>query len=100
MNYIDFLRNKMAVSHETGFEVFPEELTATLYPHVKGTVRWAVKGGCRAIFSSFGMQKTVTQLEILRVITKREGGKALGNAIVPQVIYEIFKAIEDYEQKN
>lgn len=77
MNYIDFLRNKMAVSHETGFEVFPEELTATLYPHVKDTVRWAVKGGCRAIFSSFGMQKTVTQLEILRVITKREGGKAL-----------------------
>lgn len=77
MNYIDFLRNKMAVSHETGFEVFPEELTATLYPHVKDTVRWAIKGGCRAIFSSFGMQKTVTQLEILRVITKREGGKAL-----------------------
>ena len=77
MEYIDFLRNKMAVSHETGFEVFPDELTATLYPHVKDTVRWAIKGGCRAIFSSFGMQKTVTQLEILRVITKREGGKAL-----------------------
>lgn len=28
MNYIDFLRNKMAVSHETGFDVSPEELTA------------------------------------------------------------------------
>ena len=69
MNYIDFLRNKMAVSHETGFEVSSNELTETLYPHVKDTVRWAVKGGCRAIFSSFGMQKTVTQLEILRVIT-------------------------------
>lgn len=47
MNYIDFLRNKMAVSHETGFEVSPEELTPTLYPRVKYTVRWAVKGGCR-----------------------------------------------------
>lgn len=77
MEYIDFLRNKMAVSHETGFDVSPDELTTSLYPHVKDTVRWAVKGGCRAIFSSFGMQKTVTQLEILRVITKREGGKAL-----------------------
>lgn len=77
MNYIDFLRNKMAVSHETGFDVSPDELTTSLYPHVKDTVRWAVKGGCRAIFSSFGMQKTVTQLEILRVIIKREGGKAL-----------------------
>lgn len=77
MEYIDFLRNKMAVSHETGFDVSPDELTTSLYPHVKDTVRWAVKGGCRAIFSSFGMQKTVTQLEILRAITKREGGKAL-----------------------
>ena len=44
---------------------------------MKDTVRWAVKGGCRAIFSSFGMQKTVTQLEILRVITNRDGGKAI-----------------------
>ena len=67
----------MAISHNTGFEVSDSELTATLYPHVKDTVKWAIKGGCRAIFSSFGMQKTVTQLEILRIIVKNKGGKAL-----------------------
>ena len=77
MEYIDFLKAKMAISHNTGFEVKDEELTSTLYPHVRDTVKWAVLGGCRAIFSSFGMQKTVTQLEILRVILKREGGKGL-----------------------
>lgn len=77
MNYIDFLKKKMAISAETGFEVKDEELTPTLFPHVKDTVKWAIHGGCRAIFSSFGMQKTVTQLEICRIITKREGGKAL-----------------------
>lgn len=27
MNYIDFLKHKMAVSHETGFEVSSNELT-------------------------------------------------------------------------
>ena len=65
--YIEFLKDKMAISRQTGFEVNPDELTPSLYPHVKDTVRWAVSGGCRAIFSSFGMQKTVTQLEILPV---------------------------------
>lgn len=75
--YIEFLKKKMAISHETGFTVNPEELTPTLYPHVKDTVRWAVRGGRRAIFSSFGMQKTVTQLEIIRIILKHEGGKGL-----------------------
>lgn len=75
--YIEFLKDKMAISRNTGFEVKPEELTPSLYPHVKDTVRWAVQGGCRAIFSSFGMQKTVTQLEIIRIILRHEGGKGL-----------------------
>ena len=75
--YIDFLKDKMAISHETGFEINDDELTPSLYPHVKDTVKWAIKGGCRAIFSSFGMQKTVTQLEIIRIVLKHEGGKGL-----------------------
>lgn len=75
--YIEFLKDKMAISHNTGFDITPEELTHSLYPHVKDTVRWAISGGCRAIFSSFGMQKTVTQLEILKVIINHEGGKGL-----------------------
>lgn len=77
MEYLEFLTNKMAISHETGFEIKDEDLTPSLYPHVKDTVKWAVKGGCRAIFSSFGMQKTVTQLEIIRIILKYKGGKGL-----------------------
>lgn len=77
MEYIDFLKTKMAISQETGFKVKKSQLTKTLFPHVKDTVVWAVQGGCRAIFSSFGMQKTVTQLEILRLIAKHENGKCL-----------------------
>ncbi|MBQ9532419.1 MAG: DNA methylase N-4 [Prevotella sp.] len=74
MEYIDFLKSKMAISSQTGFDVSEGQLTPTLYPHVKDTVRWAVRGGCRAIFSSFGMQKTCTQLEILRIITEQNPG--------------------------
>lgn len=77
MEYLDFLKKKMAISSQTGFDIEDGELTASLFPHVKDTVKWAVKGGCRAIFSSFGMQKTVTQLEILRIIIAKKGGKAL-----------------------
>jgi len=77
MEYIEFLRSKMAVSIESGFKVSDDELTPSLFPHVKDTVKWAVSGGQRAIFSSFGMQKTVTQLEILRLIVAHEGGKGL-----------------------
>ena len=75
--YIDFLKEKMAISHDSGFQIDRNDLTPTLYPHVKDSVEWAIRGGCRAIFSSFGMQKTVTQLEILRLIVRHEGGKAL-----------------------
>ena len=75
--YQEFLKAKMAISHNSGFDISPEEITPSLYPHVKDTVRWAIRGGCRAIFSSFGMQKTVTQLEIIRIILKHQGGKGL-----------------------
>jgi hypothetical protein len=75
--YLDFLQSKMAISRQTGFDIDRSELTEGLYPHVRDSVDWAVKGGCRAIFSSFGMQKTVTQLEICRLIIRREGGKGL-----------------------
>ncbi|MBR5043035.1 MAG: DNA methylase N-4 [Bacteroidales bacterium] len=76
-SYIDFLKQKMAISSQSGFEIADSELTPSLFPHVKDTVKWAVRGGRRAIFSSFGMQKTVTQLEILRIILTREGGAGL-----------------------
>lgn len=89
MNYEEFLKNKMAISHQSGFEIDDSDLTPSLYPHVRDTVKWAISGGCRAIFSSFGMQKTVTQLEILRIIVKRKGGKGLivcPKRVVPEFV--------------
>jgi hypothetical protein len=76
-DYIDFLKSKMAVSSQNGFDVSRRELTEPLYPHVRDSVVWAIRGGCRAIFSSFGTQKTVTQLEICRLIVMHKGGKGL-----------------------
>lgn len=75
--YEEFLKSKMAISSQTGFDIDRDEVSEALYPHVKDTVVWAIKGGNRAVFSSFGMHKTVTQLEIVRLIVKHKGGKGL-----------------------
>lgn len=37
-------------------------------------VQWMVNGGRRACFASFGLHKTVTQLEALRVMLTKTGG--------------------------
>lgn len=95
MEYLDFLKQKMAISAENGFKVSDDDLTPSLFPHVKDTVKWAVKGGQRAIFSSFGMQKTVTQLEILRLIAIHENGKCL--VVCPRRVVVEF---EEQAQKH
>jgi DNA modification methylase len=76
-NYSEFLRSKIVIAPESGFEVSDADLFPALKPHVAESVKWMIRGGRRALFSSFGLHKTVTQLECLRLITAREPGKAL-----------------------
>lgn len=77
MNYLEFLRSKIDIAVDTGFDISPDEINPVLFGHDKDAVRWAIKGGRRALFEAFGLHKTTQQLEICRIITEREGGKAL-----------------------
>lgn len=77
MTYEEFLRAKVKLAAFSGFDVSPEEINPALKPHTRDIVRWAVKGGTRAIFSSFGLHKTATQLEILRLIGQHRPGLRL-----------------------
>jgi hypothetical protein len=77
MDYISFLRNKIDIAKDTGFDVSPSEITPELYPHARDGVIWACKGGRRAIFESFGMHKTVQELEWCRLVAKHTGGQTL-----------------------
>lgn len=77
MEYIEFLRTKIDIAPETGFDVELEEINPVCKGHQRDTIRWAIKGGRRAVFKSFGLGKTVDNLEICRIIIKHEGGKAL-----------------------
>lgn len=67
-DYIDFLRNKIKMAALGGFDISPEEINPNLKPHTRDVVRWALQGGQRAIFASFGLHKTATALEIMRLI--------------------------------
>ena len=77
MDYLSFLKSKIEVAKDSGFCVNPADISPILKPHQRDSVIWAIKGGRRALFESFGLGKTLIQLEILRIITEREGGKAL-----------------------
>ena len=77
MTYEEFLRNKAAFVTYYGFDVDDHEVNPLAFPHQRDIIRWAVKGGRRAIFAAFGLGKSIIQLEILRLILAREGGRAL-----------------------
>lgn len=77
VNYLEFLKGKMVIAPESGFEISPEEVNPALKPHQRDAVVWAVRGGKRALFESFGLGKTVQELEFCRIVTEREGGAAL-----------------------
>ena len=76
-DYTEFLQSKFKFSTAHGFDVADDEITPCLFPHQRDIVRWAVKGGRRAIFAAFGLGKTVMQIETLRLLHKREPGRYL-----------------------
>lgn len=76
-NYRKFLRAKCNLPSDYGVPIDPSDIHPWLKPHQKAAVEWAVRGGRRALFESFGLGKTVQQLEILRLILKQTGGRAL-----------------------
>jgi DNA modification methylase len=90
MIYSDFLKSKIAIAPDSGFEIRDEDMTPGLKPHVRDSVKWMVKGGNRALFSSFGLHKTVTQLEACRLIVKEKSGKAL--IVCPLNVVDEFKS--------
>lgn len=77
MNYIEFIKGKIKLAEFGGFEVADSDINPILKPHQRAIVQWAVRGGNRAIFAAFGLGKSVMQIETLRLIHSRAGGKVL-----------------------
>ena len=77
MEYLEFLKSKIDIAKDSGFEVKREDINPILKPHQKDAVMWAIRGGRRALFESFGLGKTVQEIEFCHQIIKHKGGKAL-----------------------
>lgn len=88
--YTEFLESKVRMAESFGFEV-PDEsaINAKLKPHQLAIVQWMVAGGRRACFAAFGLGKSVIQLEALRLVLDRNGGRGL--IVAPLGVRQEFK---------
>ena len=77
MTYKEFLETKIEIAPESGINIDPAEVNTVLKSHQRDAVIWALKGGRRALFESFGLGKTVQELEFCHLATKHNGGRAL-----------------------
>ncbi len=75
--YIEFLEKKIVQAPVSGFQVAESEINPALKPHQRDAVIWALKGGRRALFESFGLGKTVQEIEFCHQVVDSNGGKAL-----------------------
>ena len=103
--YMEFLRAKIGFAPSMGFPCSEDEVNPLLLPHQRACVAWAVEGGRRALFESFGLGKTVQQLEILRLVLKKakEAGRSRTNRglnVLPLGVRQEFMrdAASEYQQ--
>jgi hypothetical protein len=87
--YQEFLAAKAQLAPTTGLRVDPGEVHPALKPHQRDAVCWAVRGGRRAVFASFGLGKTLIQLEIVRLVLDKLGG-GRGLIVLPLGVRQEF----------
>ena len=91
MTYTDLLAAKAQVATEVGIPtVSPTDIHPLLKPHQRDAVLWAVRGGRRAVFASFGLGKTLIQLETVRLTMQSVGPAARGLIVCPLGVRQEF----------
>lgn len=89
--YADLLAAKAQVATDAGIPtVNATDIHPLLKPHQRDAVLWAVRGGRRAIFASFGLGKTLMQLETVRLTMQSVGPAARGLIVCPLGVRQEF----------
>jgi DNA modification methylase len=89
MDYQNFIENKIIHTSNEGFDVSDSDLHPSNLPHQRDIIKWAAKGGKRAVFASFGLGKTQIQLELAKLCLRQIEGKAL--IVCPLGVKQEFK---------
>lgn len=89
MTYQEFLNGKVELAKDSGFEIDDSCINKALMPHQRDAVKWALKGGRRALFESFGLGKTVQELEFVYQAINHVGGNGL--IVLPLGVRQEFK---------
>jgi DNA modification methylase len=92
MNYEEFIAGKAPRAELSGFEPADAELHPSLLPHQREIARWALRGGQRAVFASFGLGKTRMHLQAAASISRRTGKKYL--IVAPLGVRQEFTKVE------
>lgn len=79
MNYQQFIESKIELVENGGFTITPDEFhpSSAAYPHQFAAGKWALQKGQALLALSFGLHKTSIQLQMLRCVQERTGGKVL-----------------------
>lgn len=88
--YEEFLRAKVKLAEQFGFDVSDEDVNPILKPHQRAIVRWLVRMGRAACFAAFGLGKSVIQLEVLRLILACLGSREMGLIVIPLGVVQEF----------
>ena len=87
-DYDDFIKRKVVIAREDGLQLDVADINPILKDHQKLIVQWMVRGGRRACFASFGLGKTMIQLEAVRLTRQAAGG--LGLIVIPLGVRQEF----------
>lgn len=76
--YEQFLAGKVRFQHEHGSALDADAVHPMAMPHQRDMIRWAVQKGRAALFASYGLGKTLVQLEVMRaILSANPDGRAL-----------------------
>lgn len=76
-DYEKFIQGKVKLAKDEGVKIANIKPSKALMAHQKAAVEWLCTGGRRACFASFGLGKSVIQLESVRIMRENAGGKGL-----------------------